>query len=134
MTIELHWLILTILLTAVLWIPYILNRLIEQGVLSAFWDPDGETSTKVAWAERLMSVHVNAVENLVVFAPLVIITHILDMNTELTASASLLYFFSRLAHVILFTLRVPILRIIAFLGGFIAQMIFVFNLLAIINA
>ncbi len=134
MTIELHWLILTILLTAVLWIPYILNRLIEQGVLSAFWDPDGETSTKVAWAERLMSAHVNAVENLVIFAPLVIITHILDMNTELTASASLLYFFSRLAHVILFTLRVPILRIIAFLGGFIAQMIFVFNLLAIINA
>ncbi len=130
MTTELYWLILSILLTAVLWMPYIINRLLEQGIFAGFWDPDGETATKVGWAQRLMNAHVNAVENLVVFAPLVIITHILEMNTELTATAALLYFFSRLAHAILFTLRVPVLRIVAFLGGFTAQMMLVFNLLA----
>ena len=105
MTTELYWLILSILLTAVLWLPYIINRLVEQGFFTALWDPDGETSTKTAWAERLMSAHVNAVENLVLFAPLVIILQILEMNTELTAMATMLYFFSRLAHVLLFTLR-----------------------------
>lgn len=129
MTTELHWLVLTILLTAILWMPYIINRLMEQGIFKGFWDPDGETLTKVPWAQRLMDAHGNAVENLVVFAPLVIITHILDMNTDLTATAAVLYFFSRLAHAVLFTFRVPVLRIVSFLSGFAAQMIFVFTLL-----
>ena len=129
MTTELYWLVLSILLTAVLWLPYIINRLVEQGFFTALWDPDGETSTKTAWAERLMNAHVNAVENLVLFAPLVIILQILDMNTELTAMATMLYFFSRLAHVLLFTLRTPVLRILAFFGGFIAQMMLIFTLL-----
>jgi len=129
MTTELHWLVLTLLLTALLWLPYIVNRLAEQGFFTAVWDPDGETTTKVAWADRLMSAHVNAVENLVIFAPLIMITHALGMNTDLTGFAAILYFFSRLAHVILFTLRVPVLRIVAFFGGFIAQMLLVFNLL-----
>lgn len=129
MTTELYWLVLSILLTAVLWLPYIINRLVEQGFFTALWDPDGETSTKTAWAERLMNAHVNAVENLVLFAPLVIILQILEMNTELTAMATMLYFFSRLAHVLLFTLRIPVLRILAFFGGFIAQMMLIFTLL-----
>lgn len=129
MTTELYWLTLSILLTAVLWLPYIVNRLIEQGFLTALWDPDGEQATKVGWADRLMSAHTNAVENLVIFAPLIIIIHILGMSNEHTAFAAALYFFSRLAHAVLFTLRVPVLRIIAFFGGFIAQIILVFVLL-----
>lgn len=133
MTTEIYWLILSIILTAILWVPYIINRLLEQGIFKGFWDPDGETSTQVPWAQRLMSAHVNAVENLVVFAPLIIVTHILQMNTTLTATAAVLYFSSRLAHAILFTFRVPVLRIVAFLGGFTAQMILAFNLLGWIS-
>ena len=129
MTTELYWLTLSILLTSVLWLPYILNRLAEQGFFKALWDPDGETKTNVAWADRLMSAHVNAVENLVLFAPLILMLHSLGMNTKLTATAAMLYFFSRLAHVIFFTFRVPVLRIVAFFGGFIAQMILLFTLL-----
>lgn len=129
MTTEFYWLTLTIFLTAVLWLPYIINRLAEQGFFKALWDPDGETATKIAWAERLMSAHVNAVENLVLFAPLIIIAHLLNIHTELSASAAVLYFFSRLAHVIFFTFRVPVLRIVAFFGGFIAQIILIFTLL-----
>ena len=129
MSIELYWLTLSILLTAVLWLPYILNRLLEQGVFTGLWDPEGETQTEVGWSRRLMAAHVNAVENLVIFAPLVLILHALEMSSALTETASMLYFFSRLAHAILFTLGVPVLRIIAFLGGFAAQMILVFVLL-----
>ncbi len=129
MTTELYWLVLSILLTSILWIPYILNRLSEQGIFNALWDPNGETTTKVLWAKRLMSAHVNAVENLVVFAPLVIIAHVLGVSTELTEIATIVYFFSRLSHAILFTLRTPILRIISFFGGFFAQMVMLVTLL-----
>ena len=77
-----------------------------------------------------MSAHVNSVENLVIFAPLVIISHILGISTELTLLAAPIYFFSRLLHVLLFTFRVPVLRIVAFLGGFSAQMLMVVALLS----
>jgi len=133
MTTELYWLILTIFLTSILWLPYIVKRLAEHGPLTALWDPDGETWTEAPWAKRLMSAHANAVENLVIFAPLVIIAHILGISTELTQLAAVLYFFSRLAHAILFTLRTPILRIISFAAGVIAQMIMIFTLLGWIN-
>lgn len=129
MTIELYWLTLTILLTALLCVPYILNRLAEQGVLTALWDPEGDTATKVGWARRLMAAHDNAVENLVVFASLVLIAHVAGISTLLTQLVVVLYFFSRLAHALLFTVRTPVLRILAFFGGFIAQMIMVFSLL-----
>ncbi len=129
MTTELYWLVLTILMTSILWIPYIINRLLEHGVLAGLWDPDGKTHTEVVWAKRLMSAHVNSVENLVVFVPLVIIVHIFGMSNELTGSAVIIFFFSRLLHAVLFTLRIPVLRTIAFLGGFYAQMVMVFTLL-----
>ena len=130
MTIELYWLTLSILLTSILWVPYIINRLIEGGFFFGLWDPDGKTTSTVPWAQRLMSAHVNAVENLVVFAPLVIIVHILEMNTDLTATASILYFTSRVLHVLFFTFRVPVLRIVAFIGSFIAEMMMILTLLA----
>lgn len=133
MTTELYWLVLSIFLTSLLWVPYILNRLFEQGILTALWDPDGETSTLVPWAKRLMSAHVNAVENLVVFAPLVIVAHILGVSTEMTELAAIVYFYSRLAHAVLFTLRTPVLRIVAFFGGFFAQMTMVIALLKTIG-
>ncbi|HEC05101.1 MAG TPA: MAPEG family protein, partial [Thiothrix sp.] len=37
MTTELFWLVLSILLTAILWLPYIINRLAEQGFFKALW-------------------------------------------------------------------------------------------------
>ena len=47
---EVYWLILTILMTSLFWMPYILNRMLEQGILKALWDPQGITSTNKAWA------------------------------------------------------------------------------------
>ncbi|MCP3849534.1 MAG: MAPEG family protein [Gammaproteobacteria bacterium] len=129
MTSELYWLTLSILMTSVLWVPYIINRLFEQGIAVGLWDPDGETKTQIPWAKRLMSAHVNSVKNLVVFAPLVILVHILGVSSELTGQATVIHFFSRLFHAVLFTLRVPVLRIISFLGGFYAQMVLVVTLL-----
>lgn len=129
MTAELYWLTLSTLLTALLWIPYILNRLAEQGLLKALWDPDGVTSTRVGWARRLMAAHANAVENLVVFATLVLVAHAAGISSPLTVQAGMLYFFARLAHAVVFTLRIPVLRIVAFLAGFGAQMMMVISLL-----
>jgi uncharacterized MAPEG superfamily protein len=126
---ELYWLVLTVLMTSLFWVPYILNRMLEQGVLSALWDPYGQTSTTRAWAQRMMLAHKNAVENLVLFTPLVIMIQIMGMNSSTTATACMVYFFARLLHYIVFSFAVPLLRVVTFLVGFAAQLVLALALL-----
>ena len=132
MTTELYWLTLTVLMTALMWLPYIINRMLEQGIGFAMWDPQGETKTDVIWAERMTRAHKNAVENLIIFAPLVLTLQLTDLSNELTALACLMYFFSRLTHYIVFSLGIPLLRIFAFMISVVAQFILAFTLLGII--
>lgn len=132
MTTELYWLTLTVLMTALMWLPYIINRMLEQGIGFAMWDPQGETKTDVIWAERMTRAHKNAVENLIIFAPLVLTLQFTDLSNELTALACIMYFFSRLTHYIVFSLGIPLLRIFAFMTSVVAQVILAFTLLGII--
>lgn len=121
LTTELFWLSATVAMTAVFWVPYIVNRMTERGVWSALWDPQGETQAKAHWANRMMRAHKNAVENLVVFASLVLTLHAMGISTSATANASIIYFVARAAHYVIFTLGFPLLRVIAFLVGFVCQ-------------
>ena len=132
MTTELYWLVMTCLMTALLFVPYILNRMKEHGIVPALWNPQPDTRPKAPWAERLMRAHANAVENLVVFAPLVLALQVSGVSTALTASACMVYFFVRLAHAILYTFAVPLLRTVAFVIGFGCQMALALTLLRII--
>jgi len=126
---ELYWLSLTLLMSALLWAPYITNRIIEQGLVKAIWDPKGETDTPKLWARRMMQAHQNAVENLVLFAPSVIIIQLLGLNSSTTATACMVYFFARLVHYLVFSFAVPVLRIVSFLTGFAAQMVLLAQIL-----
>lgn len=126
---ELYWLTLTISFTAIMWIPYIINRMAEQGIIAALWDPHGHTEARAAWAKRMMQAHYNAIENLVIFIPLVLLIQMNSLNSDTTASACVLYFIARLVHFTGFTFAVPLVRVISFLTGFYAQIILVFVLL-----
>ena len=74
MTIELKYLAIVAALTAVMWVPYILNRLAVRGIADAVGYPENP-KPQAPWAIRLQKAHGNAVENLVVFAALVLIAH-----------------------------------------------------------
>ena len=52
----------------------------------------------------------------------------LVLINSLTETAALLLIIARLLHVVLFTLKVPVLRIVAFCSGLAAQMMLVFTL------
>ena len=88
---ELFYLVLSCLLTGLLWVPYIINRMVEDRLLPALWNPMPDTRPKAQWAERLMRAHENAIENLVVFAPLVLIIEISKLGTEMTALACMIF-------------------------------------------
>ncbi|NGX98145.1 MAG: hypothetical protein G4V63_23950, partial [Candidatus Afipia apatlaquensis] len=56
-----------------LWVPYVLNRCQVRGLGGAMANPSRNDKPLAEWANRLLFAHDNAVENLVVFAPLVLI-------------------------------------------------------------
>jgi uncharacterized MAPEG superfamily protein len=121
MTRELLWLTLTIILTGVMWVPYIVDRTMVRGLMGAMANPSRKDKPQSEWAQRLYFAHSNAVENLVIFAPLVMILDSMGRSTESTAIACAVYFWARLAHVIVYVMGVPVLRTLAFTVGFLAQ-------------
>jgi uncharacterized MAPEG superfamily protein len=125
MTRELFWLTLTVILTGVLWVPYILNRCAVRGLGGAMANPTRGDKPHAEWANRLMFAHDNAIENLAIFAPLVLILNAIDYSSKATVLACAVYFWSRLAHVIIYALGVPVLRTLTFAVGFAAQVVLV---------
>ena len=121
MTRELLWLTLTVILTGVLWIPYILDRIMVRGLMGAMATPSRDDKPQSPWAQRLYFAHTNAVDNLVVFAPLVLILDSIGHSTQSTVIACAVYFWARLAHAIIYALGIPVLRTLSFTVGFLAQ-------------
>jgi len=60
------------------------------------------------------------------------VTQGLSVATAVTAFACALYFWSRLAHVVVYTLGIPGLRTITFAGGFVAQALLVLAIFKLI--
>lgn len=110
------------LFTGLIWIPIVVNRVLEIGLWSTLKNPPPETRPRADWAYRLGNAHGNAVENLVIFAPLAIGVQALGVGTPLTALACAAYFYARIVHLIVYTLGLPILRTLAFLVGFACEM------------
>jgi len=129
---EIYWLSLTLLLTSLMWIPYIINRMHEMGIWPALYNPEPDIRPQRKWAERMMRAHENAVENLTIFAPLVIVLEITQSHSNLSALAVEVYFYARLIHFIVFTFAIPLLRVPAFITGFGAQLTLALSLLNII--
>jgi uncharacterized MAPEG superfamily protein len=102
-----------------------------MGPWKALKSPQPDVRPEADWAYRLASAHRNAIENLVVFAPLALAVHALGLRSGGTEIAAAVFFWSRVAHAIIYTFGVPLLRTIAFAAGFGAQLFFflrVFNL------
>lgn len=119
---ELLYTSLTAGFTGIIWVPIIVNRLAEMGPWKALSNAEPDVRPHANWAYRMGHAHRNAIENLVVFAPLAIIVHVLGLNSPTTAAAAAIFFFARLAHAIIYTFGIPLFRTVAFVIGFFCQM------------
>ena len=126
---ELLYLVYVTVLTGLLWVPYILDRIATWGLTTAVGYPDNPPAQS-AWARRLMKAHFNAVENLVVFAALVLAADALEVSTSAIAAAAMVYFWARLLHVIAYTFAIPWVRTLAFAVGFFAQAVIAWQIFA----
>jgi uncharacterized MAPEG superfamily protein len=92
-----------------------------RGLMGAMANPSPDDTAQSPWAQRLQKAHLNAVENLVIFAALVLTLQIMKHSTESTVLACAIYFWARLAHAIIYWTGIPVLRTLSFAVGFLAQ-------------
>ena len=118
---ELKYLALVAVLTGLLWVPYILNEIMVRGLTDAAGYPDNPKPL-ARWAQRLKAAHYNAVENLAVFAALVLVASVAGIHNPAVATAACVYFWARVVHAVAYTLGVPWVRTLSFVVGFAMQM------------
>jgi uncharacterized MAPEG superfamily protein len=98
MTTELFYLLLTALLTGVLWIPVVIGYVLSRGLLKPSDYKVAPTSPLPDWVNRANRAHMNAVENLAPFATVVLIAHAVGVSTSITEISAAVYFYARAAH------------------------------------
>ncbi len=130
MTPELYWLALTTGVTALFWMPYATDWILQRGPMGAMGNPTPDDPRRHAWADRAKRAHYNTVENLVAFAPLVLIAQAAGVSTATTIFACQLYFWVRLAYYFVYLAGIPVVRTLLFLAGFAAQMLMFHALLS----
>ena len=119
MSVELKYLALTALLTAALWIPYIISQVTTNGPLSGENYVNPAPRPVPLWGQRANRAHVNAVEAFAPFAALVLIAHVGGKESAMTAFWAMAFFWLRLAHAVVYLAAVPFLRTLIFTLGFV---------------
>lgn len=126
---ELLYLAYVTVFTALLWVPYIVDRIAVRGVADAVGYPE-RPKPQSAWAQRLMKAHRNAVENLVVFGALVLLADAAGLEGGAVATAAIVYFWARVVHAAAFAFGIPWVRTLSFGVAFFAQLAVAWQLLA----
>jgi uncharacterized MAPEG superfamily protein len=120
MTTDLTYLAYTAILTAALWIPYVIAQVTTNGPLAPANYVDPAPRPLALWGKRADRAYLNAVECFAPFATLVIIAHVSGKADAMTAFWAICFFWLRLAHAVVYLLAIPYVRTLIFTLGFVA--------------
>lgn len=125
---EIFYLVLSTGLCLVLWIPYLMERIFNQGLIDTAGYPE-KIAAPAKWAQRSKLAHNNMLENLPIFAILIICLSILEVSNANTLLAASLFFYARVVHAFVYTLGIPWVRTIAFVASWLANIILFINII-----
>jgi uncharacterized MAPEG superfamily protein len=120
MTTDLKYLAFTAILTAALWIPYVVAQVKTNGFLAPPNYIDPTPRPLPSWGKRADRTYLNAVEVFAPFAALVIVAHLAGKANAMTAFWAMSFFWLRLAHAAVYLLGIPYVRTLVFTLGFVA--------------
>ncbi len=131
MSIELTYLLLVTILTGVLWIPVVIGYVMSRGPLKPSDYVVAPTSPLPPWVNRANRAQVNAVENLVTFAIVVLVANAAGVSNSVTENSAAVYFYARAAHAVVHITGFSLFRArtILFTVAWIAFMTFSIELL-----
>ncbi|HEX3766435.1 MAG TPA: MAPEG family protein [Kofleriaceae bacterium] len=101
MNVELLYLLLTALLTGVLWIPVVIGYVSSRGALTPAGYKKAPDTPLPDWVNRANRAHQNAVENFAPFAAVVLVAQALGISTPVTQASAAVYFYARVAHAVI---------------------------------
>ena len=131
LTSEVYYLILITLFCGLLWVPYITERFFRIGIRETCGY--GEKNINIPkWATRAKLAHVNLIENLPLFAILIIVITFQDYNNQQTETGSIIFFYSRILHYFIYVFGVPYFRTLFFVASWIGLIIISVPLLSFI--
>ena len=119
MTTDLTYLALTAILTAALWIPYIVCQVMTNGFLEPPNYTDPAQRPVPLWGKRADRAYLNAVESFAPFAALVIVAHVAGKADAMTAFWATCFFWLRLIHAVVYLIGIPYIRTLVFTLGFV---------------
>lgn len=120
MTTDLRYLVYTAMLTATLWIPYVVAQSITNGFLKPVNYRDPTPRPIPLWGKRADRTYVNAVETFAPFAALVLTAQVTGKANDMTAFWATCFFWFRLTHAVVYFLGIPYIRTVVFTLGFVA--------------
>jgi uncharacterized MAPEG superfamily protein len=120
MSTDLKYLALTAMLTASLWIPYVVAQVMTNGTLRPANYVDPTPRPLPPWGKRADRVYINAIETFAPFAALVILIQIAGKANAMTAFLAMSFFWLRVAHAIVYWAGIPYIRTIVFTLGWVA--------------
>ena len=120
MSVDLKYLAHTAMLTASLWIPYIIAQVMTNGFLSPPNYVDPTPRPVPLWGQRAHRVYLNAVETFAPFAALVILIQLTGKANPMTAFWTMSFFWLRVAHAVVFLAAIPYIRTLIFVLGWVA--------------
>jgi uncharacterized MAPEG superfamily protein len=117
MTTDLSMLVATALLSLLVPVVYLMGRSgVPGGLAWGFGNRDTPLAVP-AWTARAERAHANLVENLAPFAILVLVAHVSGHANATTALGAALFFWGRVAHLIVYVLGITVVRTLAFFVG-----------------
>src|SRR5271170_7789485 len=119
MSTELKYLAFTAMLTAALWIPYVVAQVKTNGFLTPPNYIDPTPRPLPDWGKRADRVYLNAVETFAPFAALVILIQLTGKADAMTAFWAASFFWLRVAHAIVYWFAIPYIRTVVFTLGFV---------------
>jgi uncharacterized MAPEG superfamily protein len=120
MSTDLKYLALTAMLTAALWIPYIVAQVMTNGFLTPSNYADPTPRPVPLWGRRADRAYLNAVEVFAPFAALVIVAHLTGKANTMTAFWAMSFFWLRVLHALFYLLAIPYIRTVVFVLGFVS--------------
>jgi uncharacterized MAPEG superfamily protein len=125
---ELWYLALVTAFTGLLWFPYVLDRTKVWGLADTVGYPANPKPLS-PWAERLKRAHANAVENLVIFATLVLVANAMGITGGAIATCAMVYFWARVLHAVAYSAAWPWVRTLAFTAAWLSCVVIAWQVL-----
>ena len=120
MTTDLKYLAYTAMLSAPLWIPYVVAQVRTNGPLTPGNYRDPTPRPLPLWGKRADRAYLNGVETFAPFAALVVVAQLTGRADSMTAFWATSFFWLRLVHAVVYLFAIPYIRTLVFTLGWIA--------------